>query len=144
MEIVINFNDVHSKSIMVDGLYQGLKKNCKNVGANSKFYAPEWGHSARIRRGPTRIRRHRTKLWRNCDVAQSICELPVYTTDVLFVYLYSPYKDRSAVQKIIASNGMMIVNDKLKLAWMKRDTIPAFSWIWGILSRFKTLSQSNR
>jgi len=47
----------------------------------------------------------------------------------MFVYLYSPYKDRSAVQRIIASNRMMIVNDKLKLAWMKRDTIPAFARI---------------
>ena len=27
----------------------------------------------------------------------------------LFVYLYSPYRDRSAVQKMIAPNGMMIV-----------------------------------
>jgi hypothetical protein len=47
----------------------------------------------------------------------------------IFAYLYSPYKDRSEVQKTVASNGMMTVNVKLKLEWMKRDTLPAFAWV---------------
>ena len=39
------------------------------------------------------------------------------------VFWYSPFKDRSAVQKTVASNGTMIVNDKLKLAWMKKEIL---------------------
>jgi hypothetical protein len=50
-------------------------------------------------------------------------------TFLCFVYLYSPFKHRSADQRIKASNGMMVMNDKLKLAWMKRDNIQVFAWI---------------
>lgn len=43
----------------------------------------------------------------------------VLQTFSLFFYLYSPFKDGQAVQKIRPSNGMMIVKDKLNLRGWK-------------------------
>jgi len=126
MQILINVNDAHSKSLRVKGLYHGCKKFAKRW---SQFKIL-WAMKQVSDEDPHVI----DAVVQNFDATAPWRKLFVHSwfipqTVSMFVYLYSPYNDRSAVQKIIASNGTMIVNDELKLAWLKRDTIPEFAWI---------------
>jgi hypothetical protein len=100
---------------MVNGLYHG-KKICKNVGAIQNSMRQN-GAIKQVLDEDAHIldaivqNVYATAMW--CKVSVHSWFIP--QTFSFSVYLYSPFKDGSAVHKILASNGMMIVNDKLRL-----------------------------